>query len=98
MAERDGKSARQILATLEVDATDADATGYEPIWNGSKRVGYVTSGGFGYRIGKSLALALIDRDQVVEGRELTVHVVGVERRAWIIADSPYDQAGARMRG
>ena len=97
VAERDRQATRLILATLEVDATDADATGYEPIWNGSKRVGYVTSGGFGYRVGKSLALALIDRDEVAEGREFTVHVVGAERKARIIADSPYDTAGTRMR-
>jgi len=98
VAERDSQAARQILVTLDVDAADADATGYEPIWIGGKRVGYVTSGGFGYRVGKSLALALIDRQHAVEGKELAVHIVGVERKARIIADSPYDPSGARLRG
>jgi dimethylglycine dehydrogenase len=41
---------------------------------------------------------LIDRAHAGEGTELAVHVVGVERKARIIADSPHDPAGARMRG
>ncbi|HKG73169.1 MAG TPA: FAD-dependent oxidoreductase [Aestuariivirgaceae bacterium] len=98
LAERDGRSAKQLLVTLEIDAADADATGYEPIWIGGRRVGYVTSGGYGYHVGKSLALALIDRGHAAEGTELAVHVVGVERKARIIADSPHDPTGARMRG
>jgi dimethylglycine dehydrogenase len=97
LAERDAKSAEQILITLEIDAEDADATGYEPIWVDGKRVGYVTSGGYGYCVGKSLALALVNREHAAEGAELGVHVVGIERRAKIIADSPYDPAGKRMR-
>jgi dimethylglycine dehydrogenase len=98
LAERDGSTAKQVLVTLEVEAADADATGYEPIWINGKRVGYVTSGGYGACVAKSLALALIDRQHAVEGTEVSVHVIGVERKAKIIAESPHDPAGARMRG
>jgi dimethylglycine dehydrogenase len=97
LAERDNKTARQLLVTLEIEAGDADATGYEPIWVKGKRVGYVTSGGYGHSVSKSLALALIDRDYTVEGTEFDVHVVGVGRRARIIPDSPHDPSGERMR-
>ena len=47
------------LVTLEIDAGDADATGYEPVWRSGAMVGFVTSGGYGHRIGKSLAMALV---------------------------------------
>jgi dimethylglycine dehydrogenase len=97
LAERDGDTAKQVLVTLEVEAGDADATGYEPIWANGKRVGYVTSGGYGYWVDKSLALALIERELAQEGKEFDVHVVGVKRRAKIIADSPHDPRGVRMR-
>jgi dimethylglycine dehydrogenase len=97
LAERDNKTARQLLVTLEIEAGDADATGYEPIWVKGKRVGYVTSGGYGHSVSKSLALALIDREHTVEGTEFDVHVVGVGRRARIIPDSPHDPSGERMR-
>ena len=91
------KGALTILATLEVEATDADASGYEPVWRGEKRVGYVTSGGYGHTVRKSLALALLDREAAAVGTELTVHIVGEERKARVIAASPYDPEGRTMR-
>ena len=95
--ERDTNGARRKLITLEVDATDADATGYEPVWDGDTRVGYITSGDYGHTVRKSLAMALVDRDLAAEGTELTTHIVGVERPAQVIAPSPYDPTGAAMR-
>ena len=87
-----------VLVTLEIDATDADATGYEPVWAGGERVGYVTSGEYGHVVEKSLAMALIDRRYTARGTELTTHIVGVERPARVIDDSPYDPRGLAMRG
>ena len=98
LAERDGGGTAQVQVTLEIDALDADASGFEPIWKEGRRVGFVTSGGYGHSIGKSLAMALVNRDLAAEGTELTVHVVGVERPAKVIAPSPYDPAGKAMRG
>jgi dimethylglycine dehydrogenase len=97
LAERDA-GARQVIVTLEVDATDADASGYEPVWQDGRRVGFVTSGGYGHTVGKSLALAMVDRDAAAEGTDLTVHIVGQECKATVIAPSPYDPAGGAMRG
>ena len=98
LAERDGNGPAQQLVTLEIDAEGADASGYEPIWSDGKQVGFVTSGGFGHTVGKSLAMALLDQDQCTPGSELSVHVVGVERTARVIPPSPYDPAGKAMRG
>jgi dimethylglycine dehydrogenase len=98
LAERDGDGPAQVLVTLEVAAEDADASGYEPVWQDGKRVGFVTSGGYGHTVGKSLAMALVDRDAAAEGTALTVHIVGQERGATVIAPSPYDPAGRAMRG
>ncbi|MEO1688742.1 MAG: aminomethyltransferase family protein, partial [Pseudomonadota bacterium] len=97
LAERDGNGPTQVLRTLEIDALDADAAGFEPIWQGDRRVGFVTSGGYGHTVKKSLAMALLDPDHAEVGTDLSVHVVGVERPARIIADSPYDPAGLAMR-
>ncbi len=98
MAERDGNGPAQRLVTLEIDATDADASGYEPVWNGGTRVGFVTSGGYGHTVGKSLAMALVDVEHAGEGTDLSVHVVGVERPARVIPPSSYDPDGKAMRG
>ncbi len=97
-AERDGNPSKQVLVTLEIDAKDADASGYEPIWQDGKLVGYVTSGGYGHTIGKSLALAMVDRAVATEGTVLSTHITGEERRATVIQASPYDPEGRAMRG
>ena len=97
LAEKDGNGPGQTQVTLEIHANGADATGFEPIWSGDKRVGFVTSGGYGHTVGKSLAMALVDTDLAKPGQELTVHVVGVERDAQVIAPSPYDPEGKVMR-
>ncbi|MGT2468067.1 GcvT family protein [Mesorhizobium atlanticum] len=96
LTEREAGVSRRIV-TLEVDTVDADASGFEPVWHQGRRVGFVTSGGYGYSIGKSVALALLDDDFTGEGTELSVHIVGVERPARVVAASPYDPEGKAMR-
>jgi len=98
LSEREHGGSGQVIVTLEVDAEDADAGGFEPIWKDGRRVGFVTSGGYGHTIGRSLAMAMLDRDSAAEGTELTTHLVGAERAARVIAPSPYDPEGRAMRG
>jgi dimethylglycine dehydrogenase len=95
--ERDGGPRSRTLATLEVDALDADASAFAPIWRQGENVGFVTSGGYGYSLHKSLALALVKPEAARVGAELSVHVVGVERTARVIESSPYDPSGSTMR-
>jgi dimethylglycine dehydrogenase len=97
IAERDGNGPARRLVTLDVAADGADASGFEPVWSNGSKVGFVTSGGYGHTVDKSLAMALVDSDLAVEGTEFGVHIVGVERTAKIIPASPYDPAGAVMR-
>lgn len=96
LRERDTPPA-QVIAMLEVADGDSDASGYEPIWQNGTRVGFITSGGYGHTVGKSLALAMLDRDAATPGKELMVHIVGAERAATVIPASPYDPDGKAMR-
>ena len=43
-------------------------------------------------------MALIDVEHSDEKGDLSAHVVGVERSARIVENSPYDPAGKAMRG
>ncbi len=88
---------RQRLVTLEIQASDADASGFEPVWLEGRRVGFVTSGGYGHCLGKSLALAYVEPALAKAGQALQVHVVGEPRAATVIEPSPHDPAGSRMR-
>jgi len=97
LKERDQGTAKRRLVTLEVAAVDADSSSWEPVWRGDKMVGYITSGAYGHTVGKSIGMALLDKAHAEVGTELKTHVVGVERKAKVIAPSPYDPSGARMR-
>ena len=98
LAERDGAGSAQVVVMLEVAEGDSDASGYEPVWKDGTRVGFITSGGYGHTMGKSYAMAMVNRDCAALGTALSVHVVGVERAATVIPASPYDPAGNAMRG
>ena len=74
-AGRAGASAASSyrFVTMEVHGvTDADARGSEPILVDGEMVGRCTSGGYGWRIGKSLALGMVRPDLGEIGQELTV--------------------------
>ena len=89
--------APRVLATIEIDATDADAGGFEPVKCDGRLVGYVTSGAYGHWVGRSLALAYIDREVVAAGPALTVDVIGEPRAARLLGAPAYDPQGLRMR-
>ncbi len=86
------------LVTMEVlGVTDADARGSEPIYMGEELVGRVTSGGYGWRVGKSLALAMVRPDLAAPGTELEIAILGERHKAVVIADSPYDPENTALR-
>lgn len=96
-AEKVSGGPAKVLVTLEIDSLEADAVGYEPVWQSGDLIGHVTSGGFGYTVERSLAMALIGKAQSAIGTELSVHIVGREKPSRIIASSPYDPTGSAMR-
>jgi dimethylglycine dehydrogenase len=42
-------------------------------------------------------MAMVNADACAEGTDLSVHIVGQERTARVIAPSPYDPQGTAMR-
>ncbi|PWG17108.1 GcvT family protein [Salibaculum griseiflavum] len=88
----------QVLVTLGIDSAEAEAVGYEPVWQDGKKVGFTTSGAYGHTVGQSLAMALVDKGAANPGTELTTHIVGVECKATVLEPSPYDPQGMAMRG
>jgi dimethylglycine dehydrogenase len=79
------------LATFEVHGiNDADPLGNNPIYLDGELVGRTTSGNFGFRLGKSLALAMIRPEVANPDQELAMQVLGGRYPATLIGDSPYD--------
>jgi dimethylglycine dehydrogenase len=94
-----GKGFENKLVTLEVQGvTDADARGSEPVTKNGERIGRTTSGGYGWRTGKSLALAMVRPEFAHIGGEVDVRILGETRRAIVIPDSPYDPHNKALRG
>lgn len=86
------------FVTLEVlDVTDADARGNEALLKNGALVGRATSGGFGWRTGKSLALGMVRPDLAEIGTELDIVILGRPHRCMVIAESPYDPDNRRLR-
>ena len=82
---------QNAFVTLEVhDTTDADARGSEAIYQHGELVGRATSGGYGFRTEKSLALGLVRPDLAVVGAQLEIEILGKAHKATVIAESPYD--------
>jgi dimethylglycine dehydrogenase len=88
---------RKRLATLEVDALDADCWGSEAVWDGDRVVGITTSGGYGYCLGRSLAVAYLDAPLAAPGTPLTVEILGERRPVRVLAEPPFDPQDRRPR-
>ena len=97
LADRDGEHDHKLV-TLEIDSSDADPWGYEPIWYKDEYAGFVTSGAYGHTVNKSLALGYV-KTQFLDSSndEFSVHVVDERRPAVIIPEASYDPSGSRMR-
>lgn len=83
------------LNEADVTASNADASGGEPIFKNGKGVGRVTSGTYGYTVGMSLALGFVKDAKA--GDDVEVMVLGQPHRATILAEPPFDPAGTRLR-
>ena len=87
------------MVTLEVhDTTDADALGGNPIMlPDGEVIGRATSGGFGFRVNKSLALAMVRPDHAAVDTELMIDILDQRLRATIVNESPYDPGNEKLR-
>ena len=83
---------------LLVDAGDADAAAVSIVYDGDTMVGLVTSGGYGYRMRQSIALAYVRTDLAVPGTVLEVEILGERRRAVVGKEPLYDPDNLRLRG
>jgi dimethylglycine dehydrogenase len=86
------------FVTLVVDAADCDAPYMSTLWHGGKVVGETTSGNWGYRIGKSVALGMLRADLAEPGTEVEVEIYGDRFKAVVQADEPlFDPKNERLR-
>ncbi|WP_170517057.1 GcvT family protein [Ruegeria atlantica] len=89
---------KKSFVTLTVDAGDCDAPYMSCIWQNGEIVGETTSGAWGYRVGKSIALGMIKAELANPGTELEVEIYGRKCRAVVEEDQPlWDPQNERLR-
>ncbi|MEM9909338.1 MAG: FAD-dependent oxidoreductase [Pseudomonadota bacterium] len=96
LAERRTTSTRRLVSVV-FDDISAVPLGYEPIYAEGRIVGNTTSASFGYRIGKPIALALVNLENA-DGSQVSVDIAGSRYRAQIQQACAFDPAGHRMKG
>tara|TARA_R110002124_G_scaffold100107_6_gene246615 strand:- start:7379 stop:9886 length:2508 start_codon:yes stop_codon:yes gene_type:complete len=90
---------RWAYVTLHVeDVKDADARGSEAIFDGDQLIGRATSGGYGWRVGKSLALAMVPPVYAAIGTKMEIQILGEMFQAAVIEESPFDPENLVLRG
>ena len=85
------------IVYLEVDASDTDARGAEPVLQGERCIGLTTSGGYGHRVAKSLAFACVEPEFATAGTRFEVLLQGERRAAVVLGRPAFDPDNARMR-
>jgi 4-methylaminobutanoate oxidase (formaldehyde-forming) len=89
---------RERLVCLVLDDPRAVALGSEPVRvPGGDPLGRVTSGGFGYAVGASIAYAYVPAERAEPGTRLEVDIFGDWVGAEVRPEPLYDPSGARVR-
>ena len=93
------QGSKKMFSTLIVEAGPFDAPYMSTVWHGGEVVGETTSGDFGHRVGKSIALAMLRSDLAVAGVEVEVEIFGKRCKAVVQMDQPlWDPSNDRLRG
>ncbi len=85
------------LVCMVCEAEDADPWGYNPILNDDEIVGMTSSGGYGHRTGKSIALGYVPPALTDPGTQLEVEVLGKKLAAEVVAMPLYDPKNEKMK-
>ena len=98
LEEWEARGADNSFVTLKVhDTEDADPIGGNPIYQDGKLVGRCTSGGYGFRLGYSIALAMVSPDLTDIGTMFDIDILGKSYKAEIVEESPFDPENKHLR-
>ena len=102
LRQRDAGLPRRLV-TLRVEAPDepeamgAEAMGNEALFADGHLRGRITSANHAHTLGFNIALGYVATAEAAIGSQLRLRILDRDATAQVIADSPYDAAGARSR-
>jgi glycine cleavage system aminomethyltransferase T/glycine/D-amino acid oxidase-like deaminating enzyme len=98
VAARADGAPRRRLACLTLSDPGAVAVGSEPVRVGDRVVGRITSAGYGYTVGASIAYAYLPIADAITGTPVSVDLFGEWVDGMVADDTLYDPTNARIRG
>ncbi|EBA17682.1 FAD dependent oxidoreductase/aminomethyl transferase [Roseobacter sp. SK209-2-6] len=96
LAERRAKGAMPHVISLKLDDETAVPLGHEPIYLDGKIIGQTSSCGFGYRVGKPVALGHV-KGVVKDGTRVQIDIARNLLDATVTIGPLFDPAGSRMK-
>ena len=88
----------QKLVYLDVETVDADCMGGEPLLVNDRVVGVTSSGAYGHRTGRSLALAYVKPDLSEVGQKIEIELLEDRCVAMVLENEPvFDPSNVRLR-
>jgi len=96
IVERETGGVRR-LRTFIVDTERTDVIGDEPIWQGERVVGWVTSGGFAHASGVSVAVGYVERELADLDTGWRIEILGTLCPARLQKSPLFDADGRRQR-
>ena len=84
------------LSVIHID-TETDVSGDEAVMHNGECVSYITSGGYGHSVKKSLAMTYLPVELIGSNAKLEVEILGEFKEASIVMEPLYDPSGSKMR-
>lgn len=85
LIDRKAKGPNLFLTKLILDDPSMVVMGYEPVLDEGKVVGFVTSAGYDYSIGRGIVFALLSPEVVKNGNSLSIEYFGKRHTAQIMS-------------
>ncbi|MDI3409469.1 GcvT family protein [Streptomyces cavernicola] len=96
--ERRAEHVTRRLTCLTIDDPSDVVMGKEPVLDGDRPVGYVTSAAYGHTIGKGIAYAWLPAELATPGQQLTIRYFDRWISAVVAEEPLFDPKMQRLRG
>ena len=85
------------LVTMVINTHEIDVSGDEAILKEGAPIGYISSGGYGHHVGKSIAMGYVQAEFAEAGTILQVEILGTLYNAEVLSGPMYDANGSNLR-
>ena len=90
------KGPTKKLSVIQIE-TKTDVSGDEAVMHNGECVSYITSGGYGHSVQRSLAMTYLPVELIDSKTTLEVEILGEFHKASIVMEPLYDPSGSKMR-